>query len=115
LEKSLRLRPDSRNARAELVRALAAAGRRKEAVRMMEEIRDSHQTGSGNAYNVATALCGLGEKEQCIKWLERAYAEREADMMGLLIDGAWEALRDEPRFHSLVRRMNFPPVTKPQP
>lgn len=108
LEEFIRLRPGSRNMRAELVRALAAAGRQREAIRMMRDIRDSHKTESGNAYNVATALCGLGEKEEAIKWLERAYAEHESDMMGLLVDPAWDILRADPRFQDLVRRMNFP-------
>ncbi len=48
-----------------------------------------------------------GEKEQALKWLERAY-EMKDPIMPYLITPAFDILRDEPRFQDLLRRMNLP-------
>jgi hypothetical protein len=49
---------------------------------------------------------GLGEKEQALHWLERAY-EEGAGHMGLKVDPTWDSLRSEPRFQDLLRRMGL--------
>ena len=41
-------------------------------------------------------------------WLERAYEERDQWMVYINAYPGWDALRSEPRFQALVRRMNFP-------
>jgi hypothetical protein len=41
-------------------------------------------------------------------WLERAYEEHDQWMVYINSDPGWDALRSEPRFQALVRRLNFP-------
>ena len=48
-----------------------------------------------------------GEKEQAVKWLERAYEMKDPNMPYLITPG-FDILRDEPRFQDLLRRMNLP-------
>jgi tetratricopeptide (TPR) repeat protein len=48
-----------------------------------------------------------GEKEQALKWLERAYEMKDPNMP-YLITPAFDILRDELRFQELLRRMNLP-------
>jgi hypothetical protein len=43
-----------------------------------------------------------------MSWLERAYEEHDQWMVYINSDPGWDALRSEPRFQALVRRMNFP-------
>ena len=50
---------------------------------------------------------GMGNKEQALVWLERAYAQHANSMMLLKVDPVYDPLRDEPRFQSLLRRMGF--------
>jgi len=57
------------------------------------------------AYNYAT----LGEKDQAFEWLEKAYQERVGDLIYLKVEYIWDPLRDDPRFHDLLRRMNLEP------
>ena len=38
----------------------------------------------------------------------RAYEEHDQDMVDIKAYPGWDALRSEPRFQALVRRMNFP-------
>jgi hypothetical protein len=51
---------------------------------------------------------GLGDKQECCRWLEQAHAERSGSMVWLKVDPLFDAMRSEPRFGALVRKMNFP-------
>ena len=67
----------------------------------------SHR-GRGWAYQIAGSYSVLGKKDEALNWLEKAYAERNGGMPSLKIDPHFDSLRSDPRFQSLVRRMNFP-------
>jgi len=40
--------------------------------------------------------------------LEEGYRVHDGNMVLLKVQPAWDALRSEPRFKNLLRRMNFP-------
>ena len=48
----------------------------------------------------------LGEKDQAMEWLERAYQDRNADLVFIRVHPAFDKLRDDRRFNSLLRRIN---------
>jgi len=55
----------------------------------------------------ASEYAQLGEKEKAFEWLEKAY---EGNNLGYLkVDPYLDPLRDDPRFHDLLRRMNLEP------
>jgi serine/threonine protein kinase/tetratricopeptide (TPR) repeat protein len=60
------------------------------------------------AYRIARLFAHAGEKERALDFLEKAYADRESPLVHLRIGWDWDGLRDEPRFRSLLRRMNLP-------
>jgi hypothetical protein len=62
-----------------------------------------------DAYHVALIHVGLGEKDQALQWLNKAYEDRSAYMVILNVDPWMDPLRSDPRFQALLRRMNFPP------
>src|SRR5207237_10870285 len=49
----------------------------------------------------------LGEKEQALALLERAYAEGDFRLSGLKTDPDWDRLRSHPRFQRLLRQVNL--------
>jgi len=51
----------------------------------------------------------LGEMDQAFEWLEQEYDTREGDIWGLKASPKFDPLRDDPRFHDLLRRMNLEP------
>ena len=59
--------------------------------------------------SMAAAYSDLGDKEQAIAWLEKAYEERDP-WLGLTLrsEPAFDSLRSETRYQSLVHRLNLP-------
>ncbi len=60
------------------------------------------------SFVIATDYALLGEKDRAFAWLERAFRDREGLLMFLTISPYLEALRPDPRFLDLARRMGLP-------
>jgi hypothetical protein len=50
---------------------------------------------------------GLGEADEAFRWLEAAYEERASFMDGLAVTTGFDAIRSDPRFAQLLRRMGL--------
>jgi TolB-like protein/DNA-binding winged helix-turn-helix (wHTH) protein/Tfp pilus assembly protein PilF len=57
---------------------------------------------------LAIVYVRLGEKEAALQALEQAYKERQLHMTEIAIEPAFDALRSEPRFQELLRRIGVP-------
>jgi serine/threonine protein kinase/tetratricopeptide (TPR) repeat protein len=57
---------------------------------------------------IAELYACADDRDQALQWLERAYEERCIPMVYLAVHPPWDAIRDDPRFQSLVRRMKLP-------
>ncbi len=51
----------------------------------------------------------LGETDQVFEQLEKAYEEPEVGLSQIRTEPAYDPLRDDPRFHDLLRQMNLEP------
>jgi hypothetical protein len=60
------------------------------------------------SYPIAETYLGLGNKEQALAWLERAYQERSGWILYVKVEPKLDPLRTDTRFQELMRRMNFP-------
>jgi len=77
--------------------------------------------GGGAPIAVAEAFAQAGDLDRAMEWLERAYATREPAMLHVPANVAFEALRGDPRFEALLRRVGIrmptlpkePPTRKP--
>jgi len=110
IERASSLLPGFAGPTLQLARALASAGRREEAKRVINSVlarRAPSQYVPPSA--VADAYVALGEKDQALAWLEKGYAERDSGLASLHGALAYDPLRSDPRFQDLLRRMNFPP------
>jgi hypothetical protein len=58
---------------------------------------------------VAIIYIGLGEKDQALQWLEKAYDERLWEMGMLKVAPVFDPLRSDPRFAVLLRRVKLTP------
>jgi TolB-like protein/tetratricopeptide (TPR) repeat protein len=85
-------------------------GRNDEAAPLIEGLKESARHRYVSGFLFAEAYIGLGQRDQAITWLERAYEEHDQWMVFANSYPGLDPLRSEPRFQALLRRMNFPPA-----
>ncbi len=88
--------------------AFAVSGRRGEAKKILDELRESSRQRYASPYGIAVVYAGLGEKDQAFAWLEKAYKDRDETLTGLKVDPKLDSLRSDPRFQHLLRRAGPP-------
>jgi TolB-like protein len=89
--------------------AYGRAGRRAEALKILDELESRSKHHYVSPYLVAMVHTNLGDKNQAFRWLEKAYSERNPMLAFLRVEPLIDPLRSDPRFQEMVRRMNFPP------
>ncbi|HEY7863964.1 MAG TPA: winged helix-turn-helix domain-containing protein [Thermoanaerobaculia bacterium] len=62
---------------------------------------------------VALRLTRLGEKEQALQWLGRAFESRTRDLVFLGADPTWDPLRGDPRFEAYLEKIGLPRRPRP--
>jgi hypothetical protein len=87
--------------------AYAKAGKREEARAVLRELEVLARQRYVPPYPIAAIHAGLGDKEEALRWLEKAYEERDSWMNYLAVDPRLDGLRADARFGELMRRMNF--------
>jgi tetratricopeptide (TPR) repeat protein len=85
----------------------ARAGRREEALRLLNSTIARSRQAYVSPCSVAIIYIGLADFERAFEWLEKAYEERDQSLVSLKADPAYDPLRGNPRFVSLMRRMKL--------
>ena len=99
--------PDNINGLAFLACAYALAGKTDEAQKILAQLKEVSARRNVSPYHVAMIYAGLGDKEQTLAWLERAYQQRNHNMVFLKVEPQLDGLRSDPRFASLVQRVGL--------
>jgi len=92
---------------AELGHAYALAGRRGDAENVLRELERWSKRSYVPAYNFAEVYIGLGNKEQALAMLEKAYADRSMALTFVTADQEFDSLHSDPRFRDLVRHIGL--------
>ena len=85
--------------------AYAAAGRRADAQKILDQLRERSARGYVSPYFMAVVYAGLGEHERAFEWLEKSYEDRHPGMILLKSDPRFDPLRRDPRLSNLIRRI----------
>lgn len=93
--------------RASLGHAYAAAGKRDEAERIVSELLDLSKQRYVSPYFMVEILAGLERIDEAFEWLERCYADRAPHLIFLNVEPKLNALKADPRFVNLLKRMNL--------
>ena len=88
----------SLNRKSSLGHAYAVAGKKARARNVLAELQAAEAKSYVPAYYFALVYTGLGERDQALRYLERAYEERSTVLAYLLIDPRLAPLRDDARF-----------------
>ena len=89
--------------------AFGSAGLRVEAEAVLAEMTELQRERYVAALDFAYVYSGLKDRERTLEWLERSYEERSAWLIWINPDPRLDWLRDDPRFTSLLRRLNLAP------
>jgi TolB-like protein/tRNA A-37 threonylcarbamoyl transferase component Bud32/thioredoxin-like negative regulator of GroEL len=95
----------SLNRKASLGHAYAVAGKSRQARSILAALRTAAVHSYVPSYYFALVHDGLGERDQALRYLERAYQERSTVLAYLLIDPRLAPLRNDSRFVALARRL----------
>jgi TolB-like protein/DNA-binding winged helix-turn-helix (wHTH) protein/Tfp pilus assembly protein PilF len=108
LQKAIALSGGSTTCTSNLAYAYAVSGMKNEAVEILNDLKNRSNYALSNAPEIALVYVGLGEKDQAMAWLEKAYADRFNP--GVLLRPAFDPLRSDPRFQDLLRRIGLKPA-----
>jgi tetratricopeptide (TPR) repeat protein len=89
---------------ANLAYVYALAGRRGEAVKILDD-QKNRDHGLTNSAEIALIYVGLGKNDQAMTWLERAYEERFNP--SILARPSFDPLRSDKRFKDLMHRIGL--------
>jgi len=85
----------------------ARAGNKEEAQKIIDGLVANSAKEHVTPEDIAMIYSVMGDKDRAFEWLERAYAERSCWLYELNVDPDWEPIRDDPRFHDLVKRIGL--------
>lgn len=71
----------------------------------LDQARPEEPVGSSSR---ALAFARLGEKEQALAWLQRAFDSHTRDLIYVGVEPLYDTLRGDPRFDAIVKRIGLP-------
>jgi tetratricopeptide (TPR) repeat protein len=93
-----------------LAKTYAFSGDKPKARKLLAEaLKQNVGEGDLHAIIFASVYIALGDKDEALNWLEKAYENRDWSLLQLKVTPHWDPLRSDPRFQNLVRRVGLPP------
>jgi len=106
MAKSLGGEPLDMNLRIAYVYALQG-GLRQEVGKILAEAMKASSQGYFSQVAIATVYAALGEKDQVMACLEKAFAERDIKLVFLKVHPMFDRVRRDPRYLSLMRQIGL--------
>lgn len=96
-----------------LGRTYAMAGNKIESQLIVTELLKQSRKTYVPPYFIASLYASLGEEENALHWLDKAYSERDLYVTMIGVDPALDGLRSNARFRRLLKWLGFSSVTGP--
>jgi len=87
--------------------AYARAGRKADALHVLQELLQLAQHGNSVSYGIAFLCYELGDKDKAFEWFDKAYQDRDIWLESLGTDPLWDDLRADPRCIALLKKMGL--------
>ena len=107
LEKTVAMMNRSPGSLDMLATAYAHAGRRKDALSLINELKKRRQRDYVPSGAFITSYLALGDYDQAFFWYYEAYKEQSAILQWLKVDPLFDPVRGDPRFQELLRRVGL--------
>jgi tetratricopeptide (TPR) repeat protein len=85
----------------------ARSGHQVQAQHALHELLQLSRRTPIDPASIAIAYAGLRNKDQTLRWLEKAYQQRSVELASLKVHPAYDFLRGDPRFQDLLRRVGL--------
>ena len=83
-----------------------ALGKRAESDAALAELLAKFEKDA--PYRIATVYAFRGESKPAFEWLERAYTERDGDLVSIKVDPLLKSLTADPRYAALLKKLALP-------
>lgn len=107
LEKTVEMMDRSPGSVAMLATAYGQVGRREEAMRLIDELKQRRQKGYIPSGAFITSYLALGDYDQALFWCNEAYKEQSAILQWIKVISFFDPVRSDPRFVDLQRRVGL--------
>ena len=101
--------PEDTFAQGQLGNAYARAGRKREALGILDSLKARSKEGYVSPYDLAAVAAGLGDRDQATAWLNQACEDHAEWLTFVKVEPWMDPLRSDPRFQDLLRRMRLAP------
>ena len=85
----------------------ARAGKRDEALGILEEMKERWKRRDIRALPIARIYADLGEEDLALEWLEKSLERQEPRTVLLNVEPRFDSFRSNPRFKALLKKMNL--------
>ena len=106
-EKVLKLGPPAVAYIGGLGHIYAIGGKKDKAYEFLSELEERSKKGYVSSFWVAVIYIGLGEIDKAFEWLEKAYEERDSNLIYVTIPPPFDPLRSDPRYKQLLIKMGL--------
>ncbi len=85
----------------------AISGQEAEAIELLTELVSSRGQQHVSSYLTATVYAGLGETEEAVAWLNKAFEERDDRIVWVNVDPKLNSLRSNEKFLEFLQRLDL--------
>src|SRR4030095_14751944 len=82
-----------------MAQAYAKCDKREEALKLLDEVIAA---GTASPYSIAGIYAALGDCDSAFHWLNRAYEQRDVQLVSLKVDPSVNGVHSDPRFRELM-------------
>ena len=106
-QKAVAVSPGDVHNYSNLAHAFASAGRKAEALKILDELRERSKEAYVPAFAIARIYEGLGDKDAAFEWLDKAYEERSSWIPFIDSGRRLDSLRGDARFTALLKKIGL--------
>ena len=95
---------------AELGCTYAGAGQKDKATKILDKLikpSERDKITPYTMYSIASIYAGLDDKDQAIKWLQKAHLRRSYRLIYLKVDPKFDTIRSDKRFKTLLKKVGL--------
>ncbi len=107
-ERAIELSPPSPRILGALGGVLAKDRKRDEAVKILQRLEEIAATRYISPFEPALINFNLGKREEGFALLTKAFEDRSFELITINIDPRFDAVRNDPRYKSLFKKLNLP-------